>query len=85
MTEKIVLRDIPDFDLPQESVEHRRAHVYLEVGVTVRNSDDVGYTKTVHRKWVSREEWFSATDSEREAAIQEGCAYVAKNSAKTLS
>jgi hypothetical protein len=76
----ITLRDIPEDMPPVKAREHMRTHVYLNVGVTDRNSDGVGNPRAGYRKWVTREEWYSATDEERAAAIQEVCATVAKRS-----
>lgn len=63
-------KDIPAFDIPADARDHMRTHVYVNVSVTERNPDDYGYRRVGCRKWVTREEWYSATDAERESAIQ---------------
>ncbi|WP_329544674.1 hypothetical protein OG548_08125 [Streptomyces sp. NBC_01356] len=75
------LREIPEFKLSAEARDHMRSHVYVNVSVTDRNPDGKGYRQAGYRTWVTRDEWYSATDAEREAAIQAVCASVAKISA----
>lgn len=75
------LRDVPDTKVSAEAREHMRTHVYVNIMVTDRNPDR-GYRAVGYRVWASRADWYSATDTERSAAIQDAANSLAHLSAK---
>ncbi|MGW9280728.1 hypothetical protein ACWGSA_00860 [Streptomyces diastaticus] len=74
----LTLREVPDHKIPAEARDHMRTHVYVRITVTDRKADDTCYMAYGYRVFAEREAWYSASDTERESAIQKAAAHVAK-------